>query len=184
MNFLRNLARGIDAVNEVIGRGVAWLALLMVLIQVVVVVMRYVFGLSVLTMQESIWYMHSIIFLVAAGYTLLHNGHVRVDILYGHVSLKRKALIDLLGVLLILMPACTLVWWSAWPYVVNAWAVKEGSIEVSGIQGVYLLKTCILVFAASLAVQGVSLAVKALLTLLGLEGGYTEAAVEEEELAL
>ena len=106
MGSLLTLVRGIERVSEATGRGVAWLALLMVLVQFVVVVMRYVFGLSVLAMQESIWYMHSIIFLVAAGYTLLHNAHVRVDVLYGQVDAKRKALIDLAGVLLILLPTC------------------------------------------------------------------------------
>lgn len=157
---MRRLASGIDTVNELLGQAVAWLAMMMVLVQVIVLVMRYVFGLSFLTMQESIWYMHSIIFLVAAGYTLLHNGHVRVDILYSNVSIRAKALIDCIGVICILFPVCTLIIWVTWPYVAAAWAVKEGSIEVSGIQGVYLLKSCILVFAGTLALQGVSLLIR------------------------
>ncbi len=165
MRSLVFLSRGIDAVNEWIGRVVAWLALGMVLIQVIVVVMRYVFGLSILMMQESIWYMHAIVFLVAAGYTLLHNAHVRVDILYGNVGPRRKAWIDLLGVAFILLPVCVMVWWVSWPYVVAAWAVREGSVEVSGIQGVYLLKTCMLIFAGTLGIQGVSLFIKSYLTL-------------------
>ena len=125
MQFLETAARGIDAINERIGRVVAWLALAMVLVQVVVVVLRYVFGLSILVMQESIWYMHAIIFLVAAGYTLLHNAHVRVDILYGNVGTRGKALIDLIGVIGILLPVCTMVWLVSWPYVVAAWEVRE-----------------------------------------------------------
>lgn len=171
MQLLMRLVRWIDAINEWIGRGVAWLALAMVVVQIVVVVMRYVFGLSVLMMQESIWYMHSIVFLVAAGYTLLHNGHVRVDIIYGDASERTKAKIDLFGVLFILFPVCLMVWLVSWPYVVNAWAVKEGSVEVSGIQAVYLLKTCMLIFSASLAIQGVSLAIKSIMTLAGLGDG-------------
>lgn len=171
MRSLASLARGIDAVNEWIGRAIAWLALAMVLIQVIVVVMRYVFGLSVLQMQESIWYMHAIVFLVAGGYTLLHNGHVRVDILYGNVGPVAKARIDLFGVIFILLPVCVMVWWVSWPYVMAAWAVREGSVEVSGIQGVYLLKTCMLIFSGSLAIQGVSLAIKSWFTLMGIEGG-------------
>ena len=160
MNALSNVCRLIDTINESIGRFVGWLALVMVLIQFVVVVMRYVFGISILAMQESIWYLHSIIFLVAAGYTLLHDGHVRVDILYGNTDERGKAWINLLGVFFILFPVCTLTWWMAWPYVVAAWAVKEGSVEVSGIQGVYLLKTGMLFFAGTLALQGCSLAIK------------------------
>jgi TRAP-type mannitol/chloroaromatic compound transport system permease small subunit len=171
VNFLKALAQGIDWVNERIGRVVAWLAILMVLIQIVVVVMRYVFGLSVLVMQESIWYMHSIIFLVGAGYTLLHNGHVRVDILYGNVSPRGRALIDFLGVFVLLIPTCAVVLWAGWPYVKNAWAVKEGSIEISGIQAVYLLKTCMLVFAGTVLLQGISLAIRSLCTLLGIDDG-------------
>ena len=169
MTFLVPLVRAIDRTNELIGRAVAWLALLMVLVQVIVVIMRYVFGISVLAMQESIWYMHAIVFLVAAGYTLLHDGHVRVDILYGNVSRRGKALIDFFGVIAILLPVCVMVFWVSWPYVLAAWKVKEGSIEVSGIQGVYLLKTCILLFAVTVAAQGVSLAIKSLFILRGLE---------------
>jgi TRAP-type mannitol/chloroaromatic compound transport system permease small subunit len=174
------LARGIDCVNEHIGRTIAWLALLMVLIQIAVVVMRYVFGLSVLVMQESIWYMHSILFLVGAGYTLLHNAHVRVDIVYGNVSPRGRAFIDFFGVLLILIPACILILWAGWPYVRNAWAVKEGSIEVSGIQGVYLLKTCILVFAVTSLLQGISLAIRSLAFLLGRDDSPEPVSTDQE----
>ena len=181
---MRAVIRAIDSFNEFVGRTVSWLALAMVLVQFVVVVMRHVFGLSVLTMQESIWYMHSIIFLVAAGYTLLHNGHVRVDILYGNVGGRAKALIDLIGVFIILLPVCVLIWWVAWPYVMNAWAVKEGSVEISGIQGVYLLKTCMLIFAGTLAVQGISMALKSILTLSGAENHYPAAEEESEEHGL
>lgn len=181
MRHALRLVRCIDAVNEWLGRGVAWLALAMVLVQFVIVIMRYVFGLSVLVMQESIWYMHSIVFLVAAGYTLLHNGHVRVDILYGNVGPRKKAMIDLIGVIAILLPVCVMIWWVSWPYVANAWAVKEGSVEVSGIPGVYLLKTCMLIFSGSLAIQGVSLAIKSVFELAGLDSALQAAESGEEQ---
>ena len=168
MSFLRSLVRIIDRTNETVGRCVSWLAMAMVLVQVMVVVMRYVFGISVLMMQESIWYMHAIVFLVAAGYTLLHDGHVRVDILYGAVTQRSKAMIDLFGVIFILLPFCVMLWWVSWPYVAAAWKVREGSVEVSGIQGVYLLKTCILIFAATLSLQGVSLAIKSAYRIAGI----------------
>lgn len=182
MRLLQGLVRGIDAINEWIGRIVAWLALAMVLVQGVVVVMRYVFGLSVLMMQESMWYMHAIIFLVAAGYTLLHNGHVRVDIFYGNVDARKKAMIDLFGVVVILLPVCVMLWWVSWPYVAAAWAVREGSIEVSGVPAVYLLKTCMLAFAATLAIQGVSLGIKSALFIAGIEAGERPQEVEEPGL--
>lgn len=180
MKFARSLIRTLECVNEQVGRAVAWLALLMVLVQFVVVVMRYVFGISVLAMQESIWYMHAIIFLVAAGYTLLHNAHVRVDILYGRVTARGRALIDLAGVLCLLFPVCIATVWLSWDYVLNSWKVMEGSAEVSGIQGVYLLKTCIWLFAGTLALQGVALALRSAFTLAGLDDGDEDEESEEE----
>ena len=182
MAFLTALVRGIERVSEVTGRFVAWLALVMVLVQFVVVAMRYVFGLSVLAMQESIWYMHSIIFLVAAGYTLLHNAHVRVDVLYGNVDRRKKALIDLGGVLVILLPMCIATVWLSWDYVLNAWRVREGSVEVSGIPAVYLLKTCIWLFAGTLALQGVALGVRSAFILAGNDGTFET--VDEKEPTL
>jgi TRAP-type mannitol/chloroaromatic compound transport system permease small subunit len=129
-----------------------------------------VFGVGSVKMQESIVYMHATVFMVAAGYTLLHNGHVRCDIFYADASLRGRALIDLIGVLIFLLPMCALIAWVAWPYVAAAWAVREGSQEGSlGIPGVYLLKSVILVFAALLALQGVSLALRSALRLAGIE---------------
>lgn len=169
MAFLESLARLIDRVNETIGVLVSWVALLMVLVQFVVVVMRYVFGIGSIFMQESIVYMHGTLFMVAAGYTLLHNGHVRVDIFYGAATPRRKALVDFCGVFVFLLPICVLTWWVAWPYVSAAWAVREGSQEGSGIQAVFLLKTLILVFAALLSMQGLAMAMHSLFVLVGSE---------------
>jgi TRAP-type mannitol/chloroaromatic compound transport system permease small subunit len=170
LRFLLLIARAIDAANERIGVSVAWLALLTVLVEFTVVVMRYVFGVGSVKVQESIVYMHATVFMVAAGYTLLHNGHVRCDIFYAVASPRRKALIDLIGVFIFLLPMCALIAWVAWPYVTAAWAVREGSQEGSlGIPGVYLLKSIILVFAGLVALQGVSLALHSALRLAGVE---------------
>jgi len=164
------VARVIDALNEAIGVSVAWLALLMVLVEFVVVLMRYVFGVGSVKMQESIVYMHAIVFMVAAGYTLLHNGHVRCDVFYAAAPPRKKALIDLFGVLVFLLPTCVLIAWVGWPYVAAAWAVREGSPEGSlGIPGVYLLKSVILVFAALVALQGTALAARSVLRLAGID---------------
>ena len=171
MRLLASLSRRIDAINEFVGVAVSWVALLMVLTQFVVVVMRYVFGVGSVIMQESIVYMHATLFLVVAGYTLLHNGHVRCDIFYAAATPKRKALIDLCGVFVFLIPLCSLLWWVSWPYVSAAWAVLEGSPEgMLGIPGVYLLKTTILVFAGLVFMQGLSMAAHSLLVLAGIEG--------------
>ncbi|HYZ25777.1 MAG TPA: TRAP transporter small permease subunit [Geminicoccaceae bacterium] len=168
--MLSLFARAIDRLNETIGVTVAWLALFTVLIEFTVVLMRYVFGVGSVKMQESIVYMHATMFMVAAGYTLLHNGHVRCDIFYAAAPPRRKALIDLIGVFIFLLPMCALIAWAAWPYVAAAWAVREGSQEGSlGIPGVFLLKTIILVFAGLLALQGIALALHSTLRLAGAE---------------
>ncbi|MGI9335948.1 MAG: TRAP transporter small permease subunit [Gammaproteobacteria bacterium] len=168
MRLLERLAGRIDLVNDRIGRGVAWLALIMVLAQFVIVVMRYVFGLGSVAMQESVVYMHATVFLLASGYTLLHNAHVRCDIFYAGAPARRRAIIDLFGVLAFLIPTCVGVAWVAWPYVASSWAVWEGSSEGSlGLPAVFALKTVILLFTAAVFLQGLSLGARALLTLAG-----------------
>jgi TRAP-type mannitol/chloroaromatic compound transport system permease small subunit len=167
---VERVTRGIDFLNEHVGRLMAWTALLMVLTQFVVVVMRYVFGIGSVVMQEAIVYMHACIFLLAAGYTLRHNSHVRCDIFYADAPKRRRAWIDLIGVLVFLFPMCALIGWFAWPYVVASWQVLEVSQEGRlGIPGVYLLKTTILLFAALVTLQGLALGIRSLLTVIGLE---------------
>jgi len=164
---LRRTATAIDAVNNRIGRSVSWLALAMVLVQFVIVVQRYVFGVGSIWMQESIIYMHATMFLLAAGYTLLHNGHVRVDIFYREAPPRRKAVTDLFGVAVFLLPMCGATIWLAWPYVASSWAVLEGSTAPSGIDAIFLLKSTIIVFAVLVALQGISLAIRAASVLAG-----------------
>lgn len=168
MNSLKRLADGIDVANDWIGRTFAWLTLGMVLVEFGVVMARYVFGLGSTIVQESIVYMHATVFLVCAGYALVHNGHVRCDIFYSVMSRKAKARVDILCTLGFLLPMCVLIWWTAWPYVSASWAIMEVSREGRlGIPAVYLLKTLILVFAGLLAVQAVSLLIQSLLVVLG-----------------
>ena len=171
MNSLATLASRIDYFNERVGRVTSWVALLMVLVQFIVVVMRYIFGIGSIMMQESVIYMHAFLFMVGAGYTLLHNGHVRVDVFYRDAADRTKALVDLLGVIFFLIPVCFLIWWFSWPYVETSWRVFEGSKETSGIQAVYLLKTTILAFCALVAVQGVAMAARSALHLAGVDAG-------------
>ena len=109
----RGLARitaGIDALNDRVGRGVAWLALAMVLVQFIVVLLRYVFGVGSIYLQELIVYMHGTMFMVGAGYTLLYNEHVRVDVFYREASARFQALVDLAGCVLFLLPVCALIY--------------------------------------------------------------------------
>ena len=177
---LKPIATGIDRLNQTLGSAVAWLTLIMVVVQFTIVVMRYVFGVGYIYMQESIVYMHGILFLLGAGFTLLHNGHVRVDLIYREASVRRKALTDLLGSLLLLIPVMILILWAAYPYVQISWSVLEGSKETSGIPGIYLLKTTILIFAGLMLLQGISMAIHAALVLMGVE----DAPAEEPQTAL
>ena len=167
MSVLNKLAAAIDWLNEWVGRTVSWLLVAMIVVQFAVVIMRYVFGVSSIFVQESIVYMHATVFMVASAYTLLHDGHVRVDVFYREASPKMKALVNLFGSIVFLLPVCAVFWWRSWPYVVDSWAVHEGSRETSGIQAVYLLKTELLLFAALMALQGMSMATHALRALRG-----------------
>lgn len=175
MNALTRLAGWIDTLNEHVGRVVSLLALLMVLVQFIVVLQRYVFGIGSIWMQESIVYMHSFLFMLVAGYTLLHNGHVRVDVFYRTMSPRSKAWVDLLGTIFLIWPLCYLIFKVSLPYVEASWAVREGSRETSGIQGVFILKSVILAFVVLLALQSLSLLIHALRILSGAEKPVEEA---------
>jgi len=155
------LANLIDALNRSIGRTTAWLAAVMIVVQFAIVLLRYVFGIGVLVLQESLTYMFSMLFMLGAGYTLLQDGHVRVDIFYRTAKVKSNALVDFLGSVFFLIPCCGLILIISQPYVAASWAVLEGSKETSGIPGVFLLKSLIPVFAILLLLQGLALAIRA-----------------------
>ena len=153
----------VDGLNERVGRVVSWLTLAMVLLQFAIVLFRYVFGIGWIAAQEAIVYMHAAVFLGLAGYTLRHDGHVRVDIFYGSASPRARAKVDFFGSLFLLLPMAAAIFLLAFPYVTRSWAVFEGSQEgQNGIPGVFILKTFILVFAALVALQGLSLMAKSL----------------------
>ena len=164
---IRRLADGCETVNEWLGRAVSWLSLLMVLVTVAVVVLRYVFGMGWIWLQESVTFMHATLFLVGAAYTLKHEGHVRVDIIYRRFSERGRAWVDLIGSLTLLLPVCLFIFIVSWDYVVQSWALFEGSREVGGLEGVFLLKSLILAMAGLLLLQGVAIVIRCLDTLLG-----------------
>jgi TRAP-type mannitol/chloroaromatic compound transport system permease small subunit len=157
---LRKLAAAIDQINHQIGRAAAWLSLAMVLVQFTSVVLRYVFGIGSIWMQESVVYMHGVLFMMAAADTLLHDEHVRVDVFYSRATPARKALIDLMGCAFFILPVCLMLFYVSLPYVSMSWSVFEGSRETSGIHGIFLLKSVILAFAVQMSLQGVSTLVK------------------------
>ncbi|MDX1604677.1 MAG: TRAP transporter small permease subunit [Candidatus Competibacterales bacterium] len=164
---MASLIRRLEAVNAVLGRTVAWLALAMVLLQFAIVILRYVFSVGFIALQESVWYLHGLLFMLGAGYTLLRDEHVRIDVIYREASIRYRAWVDLLGVLLLLLPVCGAILWLSWNYVLNAWRTLEGSTELSGLPLIFLLKTVVLVFAVLLSLQGLALALRALRVLTG-----------------
>ncbi len=168
MRQLLRVARAIDRINDMMGRAVAWLTLVMVLVTVVIVVLRYGFNEGYIWMQESVRFMHTFVFLLCASYTLLHNGHVRVDVFYSTMSERRKAMVDIFGSLVFLIPVCTVIIYYSWSYVLNSWAGLEGSLEERGLHAVYLLKTCIWIFAATMILQSLSRIIKGAAIILGI----------------
>jgi TRAP-type mannitol/chloroaromatic compound transport system permease small subunit len=164
---LQTVCAKLDALNESIGRVIAWLTLLMVLVTFAVVVLRYAFDLGWIAMQESIVYMHAAVFLLGAAYTLKQDGHVRVDVLYHRFSTRKKALVDLIGGLLLLLPVAIYILWSSWGYVAESWTLLEASRETGGLPLVFLLKSLIPVMAGMLLLQGLSSVIANALLLAG-----------------
>jgi TRAP-type mannitol/chloroaromatic compound transport system permease small subunit len=171
VRLLDGVGRRLGLINEYLGRAVSWLSLIMVLATFVIVVLRYAFNLNWIWFQESVTYMHAALFLVGAAYTLKHEGHVRVDIFYRKFSPRTRAWVDLGGTLFLLLPVCLFIFFASWDYVTQSWVLREGSREAGGLDGVYLLKSLILVMAGLLVVQGLSQAIERLLCLLGAERG-------------
>ena len=163
--MLHKLAACLTVFNTAIGRVVAWLILYMTLMQFVVVIMRYVFSYGSIQMQESIWYMHGLMFMLGAGYTLVKDGHVRLDVFYRELSKQKKAVINIVGAVVFLIPFCVANFDFAWSLVLNSWAVREGSTETAGLPYIYLFKTVILIFSALVALEGLSLALRSILDL-------------------
>ncbi|HSE95585.1 MAG TPA: TRAP transporter small permease subunit [Methylomirabilota bacterium] len=158
---MRELARRIDAFQERLGRGVSWLMVGLVAVVFGDVVFRYAFNRSFVFVQELEWHLFGLIYLLAAGYTLLHNEHVRVDILYTKLAPRSQARLDFILVWLFLVPSCLLVIYTAWPFVRNSFMVQEGSADPGGIPARWVIKSAIIVGFALLLLQGVSEAIKA-----------------------
>lgn len=161
------ISQKIDTVNEWIGRSIAWLIVIMVGVAFLVVVLRYAFNMGWIALQESVTYLHSLVFLLGIGYTLKHDGHVRVDIFYREMRPRIQALINLLGTLLLLFPVGLFLLWVSWGYVLESWSVLEGSREAGGLPGVFLLKAVLLLMAGLLLLQGISEFLRSLLILTG-----------------
>lgn len=164
---LQSTVRIVNRINETCGRAVSWLTLAMVLITFAVVVLRYLFNTGWIAMQESITYMHALVFMLGVAYTLKRDGHVRVDIFYHKFSPRGQAWVNLLGTLLFLLPTFGFILWVCWDYVLFSWSLQEHSQEAGGLPFLYLLKTVLLIMPLLMLLQGVALLAETLLILLG-----------------
>jgi TRAP-type mannitol/chloroaromatic compound transport system permease small subunit len=174
MDILHRVIGLCDALNERVGRLTAWGTLAMVVVTFAIVVLRYLFNLGWIAMQESVTYLHAMIFMLGAAYTLKHDGHVRVDIFYQKASARGRAWVDLLGTLLFLLPFCLFLFWVSWEYVAASWALHEGSRDSGGLPWLYLLKTLIPVMSLLLILQGVVMLLRNLLAVLAVESAGGE----------
>ena len=146
----------LNAISEFLGSALSWLIYATMLVTCSVVVLRYGFDISIIAMQESITYLHACVFMLGIAFTLKRDGHVRVDIFYRRYSPRTKALIDLIGTLIFLIPLCVFILMMSWDFVANSWAVSEKSVEAEGIPAVYLLKTLLPAMAVLLLLQAIA----------------------------
>ena len=159
---MEKLSHIIDELSNFLGRIFSWLTLTMVIVMAAIVVLRYVFQIGSIALQESIIYINALIFTFGVAYTLKEQGHVRVDIFYSRINEKKRAWVDLFGSLLFLVPSTCFIIWISWDYVAVSWRIREGSAESSGLPFVYFLKAVILVLPALLLLQGISEIVKSI----------------------
>ena len=165
MSRLERVAGSIDRLSEVIGRAVSWLTLGLALVGFLVVVLRYALNTGFIWMQESLTWMHAVVFMIGAAYTFKHDEHVRVDVVYRKLSVRRRAVIDFLGTVLFLLPFCLYVLYESLPYVEGSWRIAERSREAGGLPALYLLKAVIPLMAVLLAIQGVAVVLRSIATL-------------------
>ncbi|MHA1188934.1 MAG: TRAP transporter small permease subunit [Alphaproteobacteria bacterium] len=157
---MNRFANHIDTLNRTIASAARWLVVAMALVQFANAVLRHVFSISFIQMSEAVWYLHGLFFTLGAGYALLCDDHVRIDIIYGRLALRTRAIINLAGTFCLLLPVCAAVIWFSADYVAGAWRIREGSAEFGGLPFLYVLKTGIWAFAFLLGLQGLALAIR------------------------
>lgn len=164
---MQRLKSILERISELTGSAMAWLTVLMVLGTFVIVVLRYVFDLGWIAMQESIVWMHAAVFMLGASYTLKHNEHVRVDIFYRGSSAQRRAWVNVVGTVVFLLPLAAFVAVTSWDYVSTSWAIREASREAGGLPFPFvpIMKCLIPATALLLMLQGIADLIGAVLVL-------------------
>lgn len=162
---LAALMRAINGLNHAIGKLFSWLALGIVLVCFAVVVERYLFAHTRLWAQDLYVWLNGAMFTAVAAFGLLRGDHVRVDIFYRPASERFKAIADLIGVLIFLMPFVVVVYIYGMPFVERSWALHEASANVDGMPGLFILKSFIIVFAVTVGLQGLAMIIRSILVL-------------------
>lgn len=149
----------IDAFSIRTGNAVAWLTLIMVLVTTIIVVLRYAFEFGFIWLQEALTWLHAVVFMLGAAYTLQREEHVRVDIFYCKMSARRRAWVNAIGVVLFVFPLCGFFLYECYDYVAASWSIGEVSVNAGGLPYPFvpLLKTILLVMPVAVALQGLSL---------------------------
>jgi len=177
MKFLLKFSDRVDALNERVGRLTTWMVLLATLISSGNAFVRYGLNTSSNAWLEIQWYLFGLIFLFGAGYTLRHNGHVRIDVVYGRLSARGKAWVDLLGGVFFLLPMSGLIAWLGWEFFLTSFAQSETSPDAGGLLR-WPIKLAVPLGFALLWLQGVSEVIKRVAVLRG-ERALVEEAAEE-----
>jgi len=167
LRILKTSLSAVEKFTEVTGRFISWATVTMVILVVLVVITRYFLGLGSIALQESVTYLHCLVFMMGFAFTLKHDGHVRVDIFYRGFSPRLKAIVNLIGGLLFLIPFCLLIFFTSWDYVLASWVIRETSAENNGLPFIYLLKTLMLLMPATLVLQGIAEIIRSGLVLSG-----------------
>ena len=154
IGVLRQIADHLERMLAALGKLCGWLLLALVIVQFVVVLARYLLAVNYLWLQELTLYLHASTFMLAAAWSLTANKHVRIDILRERSGEGARRLVDVLGALFLLVPMMLAIGWASLPYVGQSWAILEGSAEVSGLPGIFLLKTLLPVFAVLMLAAG------------------------------
>jgi TRAP-type mannitol/chloroaromatic compound transport system permease small subunit len=159
----------IDRISEATGQGFAWLTLVMVLVTFVIVVMRYAFDAGLIWLQEAVIWLHAAVFMIGAAYTLKHDEHVRVDVFYRSMSARRRAWVDLLGVLIFLLPLCGFLLLKSYDFAAVSWSIKEASRESGGLPYplVPLAKSILVAMPLLVGLQGIALLLRSVATIRG-----------------
>jgi TRAP-type mannitol/chloroaromatic compound transport system permease small subunit len=167
MGMLKSFIRAVDALNEAIGRTASWLVLGAVIVCFLVAILRYAFSIGFTWMQELYVWQHALVFMLGAGYTMLHGGHVGVDILTSRFTERTRAWLDIVSTFVFLFPWLAVIAFYSAPYIRASWSVRETSSSADGMPGLFLLKSVIWVFCAILFLQGLALIARRVLYLKG-----------------